>query len=508
MAKKQGKRKKRDETETYDGGGNRNAGIPAPPPSQPSSSGTIISSVRSSRHLQVLVGLTIAGLLLRFYNLGANSLWLDEASTLMFARQSLAGIWESTAGGEFNPPLFYWLEHAMLLLGESEFVLRFLPALLGVLTIPVVYFVGKEFKDQNVGLIAAALLAFSPFHIYYSQEARAYAPMLFFFSLALLFYVRANRSDEVRSWALFGLFSAVSFWMHFYAIVPIAVLILHALVTRAGAIRHDILSAKNTAIAVAVFAVASLPLLIVTASLFLARTSSAPTFGMQGLDVIYQTLFQVSGFNDLIMAAFIVLFLIGVAVMWRDDRNGAFFLIFMMSLPFVASLILSSRMPMIPRHLIFLLPVYFIGIASAYPALHALVRNKKAVYAVVVAAALISTPFLATYYTTPQKNDWRGFSAELGGMTGEGDLIVVLPPYMAQPLDYYYGNTTDGTLELGANTGSDLEAIREQYPGRETFYVVTWDILAVDPTGDALNWLDKNAEFVGQRMGIYLFVSA
>jgi len=93
-------------------------------------------------------------------------------------------------------------------------------------------------------------------------------------------------------------------------------------------------------------------------------------------------------------------------------------------------------------------------------------------------------------------------------MTGEGDLIVVLPPYMAQPLDYYYGNATDGTLELGANTGSDLEAIREQYPGRETFYVVTWDILAVDPTGDALNWLDKNAEFVGQRMGIYLFVSA
>jgi len=508
MAKKQGKRKKRDETETYDGGGNRNAGIPAPPPSQPSSSGTIISSVRSSRHLQVLVGLTIAGLLLRFYNLGANSLWLDEASTLMFARQSLAGIWESTAGGEFNPPLFYWLEHAILLLGESEFVLRFLPALLGVLTIPVVYFVGKEFKDQNVGLIAAALLAFSPFHIYYSQEARAYAPMLFFFSLALLFYVRANRSDEVRSWALFGLFSAVSFWMHFYAIVPIAVLILHALVTRAGAIRHDILSARNTAIAVAAFVVASLPLLIVTASLFLARTSSAPTFGMQGLDVIYQTLLQVSGFNDLIMAAFIVLFLIGVAVMWRENRNDALLLAFMMVLPLVASLILSSRMPMIPRYLIYLLPVYFIGIASAYPALYALVRNKKAVYAVVVAAAVISVPFLATYYTTPQKNDWRGFSADLGGMTGEGDLIVVLPPYMAQPLDYYYSNTTDGTLELGANTGSDLDAIQERYPGRQTFYVVTWDILAVDPTGDALNWLDKNAEFAGQRMGIYLFASA
>ncbi|NMA09472.1 MAG: glycosyl transferase, partial [Methanomicrobiales archaeon] len=73
---------------------------------------------------------------------------------------------------------------------------------------------------------------------------------------------------------------------------------------------------------------------------------------------------------------------------------------------------------------------------------------------------------------------------------------------------YYYSNATDGTLELGANTGEDLEAIRERYSDRRAFYIVTTDILAVDPTGNALGWLDKNTEFAGQRMGIYLFVSA
>jgi len=61
-----------------------------------------------------------------------DSLWLDEATTLMFARKSLAGIWASVAAGEFNPPLFYWLEHGMLFFGESEFVLRFLPRTLWV----------------------------------------------------------------------------------------------------------------------------------------------------------------------------------------------------------------------------------------------------------------------------------------------------------------------------------------------------------------------------------------
>ena len=507
MGKKQGKRTKR-EIPMYENEGDLDAGASTPTVDHTSSFDAVVTSIKTSRYLQILIGLTLMGLVLRFYNLAVNSLWLDEASTLTFARQSFAGIWESTAGGEFNPPLFYWLEHGMLVFGESEFVLRFLPALLGALTIPVVYLIGKEFRDRNIGIIAAALLTFSPFHIFYSQEARAYAPMLFFFSLALLFYVKATRSDEARSWLFFGLFSAVAFWMHFYAIVPVAVLILHALVTRAGDLRIDLRNGKNLALALIAFIIATLPLLIVTVNLFFVRTSSAPTFGIQGLDVIYQTLLQISGFNDIIMAGFIVLFLIGIAITWRNDRNGALLLLFMMVLPLVASLLLSSRMPMIPRYLIYLLPVYFVGIASVYPGFYALVRDRRAVYIAIAVTILISAPFLSTYYATPQKNDWRGFSTELSGVTGENDLVVVLPPYMAQPLDYYYSNTTDGTLELGANTGKDLEVIRDQYPDRRAFYVVTADILAVDPTGDALGWLNENAEFAGQRMGIYLFVSA
>ncbi|MDD1676629.1 MAG: glycosyl transferase, partial [Methanomicrobiales archaeon] len=67
-----------------------------------------------SRYVQVLLLITIIGGILRFIHLGYNSLWLDEASTLWFARKTIIGIWESTAGGEFNPPLFHWMEHAML----------------------------------------------------------------------------------------------------------------------------------------------------------------------------------------------------------------------------------------------------------------------------------------------------------------------------------------------------------------------------------------------------------
>ena len=92
-----------------------------------------------SRYVQILLILTIVGFLLRFYNLGFNSLWLDEATTLNWSKPGFFEIWEISRSVDFHPPLFHWIEHLMLVFGQSEFVLRTIPALLGVLTIPVFF---------------------------------------------------------------------------------------------------------------------------------------------------------------------------------------------------------------------------------------------------------------------------------------------------------------------------------------------------------------------------------
>ena len=92
----------------------------------------------------------------------------------------------------------------MLIFGNSEVVLRFIPALLGVLTIPLIYLVGKEFMDRNVGIIAAAAFAFSPFLIFYSQEARAYSMMLFFVTFCHGFLFQGLKNNAMN-WALFGI---------------------------------------------------------------------------------------------------------------------------------------------------------------------------------------------------------------------------------------------------------------------------------------------------------------
>src|SRR5271157_4272239 len=202
-----------------------------------------------SRYVQILLSLTVIGLFLRLYNLGFNSLWLDEASTYTFASMSVSGIWQATTAGEFNPPLFYWIEHLMLSFGNNEVILRIVPALLGVLTIPLVYFVGKEFIDRNVGIIAAAACTFSPFLIYYSQEARAYSVMLFFVIFAMIFFLRALKTDDIKDWVLFGVLSALAFWSHFYALVIIGALVLYALAVKFPSLRTDIGSIKPMIIA-------------------------------------------------------------------------------------------------------------------------------------------------------------------------------------------------------------------------------------------------------------------
>ncbi len=74
----------------------------------------IKSIVFHSRYAQILISLTLIGFILRFYNLGFNSLWLDEATTLNWSKPGFFEIWEISRSADFHPPLFHWIEHIML----------------------------------------------------------------------------------------------------------------------------------------------------------------------------------------------------------------------------------------------------------------------------------------------------------------------------------------------------------------------------------------------------------
>jgi len=84
---------------------------------------------------------------------------------------------------------------------------------------------------------------------------------------------------------------------------------------------------------------------------------------------------------------------------------------------------------------------------------------------------------------------------------------VAVPAYMASPLDYYYSAGVDNTREYGATTAKDLEKVYGERGNSTVFFVVTQDISAANPGGDAALWLKNNTKFAGQDTGIYLFTT-
>jgi hypothetical protein len=111
---------------------------------------------------------------LRLFRLGAASLWYDEAVSVFLARQDLATLTAHTAG-DIHPPFYYYLLHFWLqAAGSSELAASFLSLFFGLLLVAMAYALGRRLFSSTVGLLAALLVALSPFNIWYSQEVRMY----------------------------------------------------------------------------------------------------------------------------------------------------------------------------------------------------------------------------------------------------------------------------------------------------------------------------------------------
>jgi hypothetical protein len=134
-----------------------------------------------------IVGLVIAGgLALRFYAIGAKSLWVDESFSIWMASQPLDALWRLTVQLDQHPPLYYALLHFWLALGDGEAAVRSFSALWGALMLPVMYLIGEQVGGRALGLRSTLILAISPLHIWFAQQTRMYTMLTFFAGVAIL----------------------------------------------------------------------------------------------------------------------------------------------------------------------------------------------------------------------------------------------------------------------------------------------------------------------------------
>jgi hypothetical protein len=175
--------------------------------------------------LWVLAFLIALGAAMRFASLGEQSFHHDEVITVArILPGSFTDMLRAVKDYESNPPLYYTLAWGWTkAFGTGEFGLRSLSACFGLATVPVAYLIGTELSSRRVGLIAAALVAVNPMLIWYSQEARSYALLVFFCAVSLLFFVCALRTRGGRDLALWALGSALALTSHYFAFFAVGI---------------------------------------------------------------------------------------------------------------------------------------------------------------------------------------------------------------------------------------------------------------------------------------------
>ena len=136
----------------------------------------------------------------------------DEGWSIAHASLPFAELLSITAQ-DVHPPLFYLLLGSwQSIVGTNLFGARFLCVLLALPAIPLVFIVGRAWSGSCLmGVLAAAVLAWLPLHVYYSAVVRMYALAPSFILLATYALLKLANSLPRRRWHRDFLLRSIAF---------------------------------------------------------------------------------------------------------------------------------------------------------------------------------------------------------------------------------------------------------------------------------------------------------
>ncbi|NIR44988.1 MAG: hypothetical protein GWN53_11225 [Gammaproteobacteria bacterium] len=394
--------------------------------------------VRVAVILLTLCGMAAA---LRLYRLTYWNIEGDEINTL---RDSLAfpGLFNSAK------PLLFFFNHYLIapLIDLDEFGLRFLPVVFGILAVPAMYWLGRRTLGATVGLFAAFLVAFSPWHLYWSQYARYYS-LVFLLSACFPLLLYLGFRDRKPRLVVAGLAAAA------------AAILAHASVGL-------LLAAFGVWLA-----------LTVVPRLQLRRSTSRWTLVATGLIgavivgiVLYRLLPQLIGWNNLAqdwghnavslplsyidwLSPIVLLFgAAGTAWMWRDgERALAWLIAISVTLPLVVLCVLSLAVPVSTSYLFSTTPLVLLACAYFLDRLTSVGPRVMGIRIVVAASALAIVaaggPHIISHYRDGSRLDFRSAADYLRRNAPKDDLLLSDQPRV---LTYYLAEHTVQQFERAA----------------------------------------------------------
>jgi mannosyltransferase len=354
--------------------------------------------------IRIIWIITIIAAALRLYHLDFNSVWLDEAFTFFYTHQNgYLDIFLHTAD-DCHPALSYWLiKSCQSVFGVGDATLRLVPAIAGILTVPVFYYIGREISE-SAGILMALFLTVNRFHIAYSQEARMYTLLLLLFSVGMLYYIR---QDYLKSAIAFGL----CLWTQFYSAVSFAIL--------------WVFQSKDWIKSLTVYSLIAAPLTWFIIQIFTKKTATGVMWGWPGLILISHTVIQMFGYETLFAGIAVVLAVIGLLWVQEYRRDLMPITGWYLLAGAVVSIIISYTMSMTPRYLITALPVLLLLVTVS-------VKYHKLAWVLVIILLIGNIAGLPDYYTVPIKDDWRPIPSIIGDAP-----TAVIGPQFANTFESY-----------------------------------------------------------------------
>ncbi len=388
----------------------------------------------------LFLSLTIVALafLLRVHRIDAEGLWIDEAFSVWLARQPLGQMVRWVVRIDQHPPLYYSLLHGWTrLVGDSELAVRALSALFSTLTVPVIHRLGRRVAGETAGLLAALILAVSPFHVRFAQEVRMYAlfaleASLVMLALATISLPQPTTPTPKLVTAVYILSTAAALWTHNTAIFLFLATTLFLLFLRSPA------PLPRSLAPLLLWLPWLVPFIRQATGVYRRFWLPAPTWesvvGVIGAFLCDFLPWSLPGVC-VVSVALAALALMGLARLRQKPIRAALLTIAFVT-PIGGELLVSLWRPIFyARTLIWAsLPLYVlmaVGLASWR-------RRSRLLIAALIALLAVNGLALRNYYRTFEKEAWDEAAALVADHIQPDDLLLFNATWGQIPFDYYF----------------------------------------------------------------------
>ena len=194
-----------------------------------------LSGLKSAHAWAIVGAITFIAFLFRLPSF-TDALFGDELSTYVVVNgYGIADMFTLIhSDQEATPPLYYLLAWVSQHLGDSSTWLRLPSLLAGLAAIPLTYLLGLRLTSRPASLVATAVMALSPFLIFYATEARTYSVSMLMCLVSTYALVRATDDDDAerRWWVVYAVFTAAAMYSHYTSIFLLIGQAVWALVAR------------------------------------------------------------------------------------------------------------------------------------------------------------------------------------------------------------------------------------------------------------------------------------